>query len=467
MDKTEAKSLKKALFNEFPNAAAKFSDAEIKTAYAYAEGYKAFLNNSRTERECVINAVNQLEEAGFVPFDKNKEGGYKAGDKIYKIQRGKALIAAVIGSEALENGVKITASHIDSPRLDLKPNPLYEQDESAFFKTHYYGGIKKYQWSTVPLALRGVICKKGGETITVNIGCDKDDPQFVVTDLLPHLAQEQMKRASNQIVKAEELNVLVGSVPFRDDDESELVKLNILKILNEKYGVCERDFISAELAVVPAAPVRDIGFDRSMIGGYGHDDRVCSYPAYTALRDCGIPKKTAVTVLADKEEIGSEGNTGMQGDFLKYFIEDLAELAGVNSRDVIRASSCISADVTAAYDPTFGDVMDKRNCSYMNRGISLCKYTGSGGKYDSNDASAEFMSEITSLLDSEGIFWQCGEMGKVDLGGGGTVAKYVSKLDIDTVDAGVPVLSMHSPFEVVSKLDLYSTYKAILAYFKA
>ena len=462
-----AKELKKELFNDFPNGYKTMQEAELKEADAFAQKYMAFLQKNKTERETVESTIEILEKNGFTAFDESGKTKYSAGDKIYKNQRGKALIAAVIGEEPIENGVKIAISHIDSPRLDLKPMPAYESDEMAFFKTHYYGGIKKYQWTAIPLSLHGVICKTNGETITVNIGEDKGDPQFVITDLLPHLAQEQMKRDASKIVQAEELNVLIGSVPFKDDEESELVKLNILNILYEKYGVKERDFLSAELCVVPAFEVREIGFDRSFIGGYGHDDSVCAYPAMMALIDCDKPRKTMLTVFADKEETGSDGDTGMQGAFLKYFIADLARPYGFDGRDVMKNSSCLSADVNAGYDPTFGDVQDKRNCAFINHGVCVTKYTGHGGKYGSNDASAEFMCEVRKILDETKVVWQIGEMGKVDNGGGGTVAKYVSMMDIRTVDIGVPVLSMHAPYEIISKVDLYAAYRAFLEYFKA
>lgn len=460
----QAKEIKKKLFNSFPNGYKKIEESELKDVEKYSKGYIDFLNKNKTERECAIWAENILKANGFEEYNPDKV--YKAGDKVYKIQRKKAVMAAVIGSQGLENGVKIAAAHIDSPRLDIKPNPLYESDEMAYFKTHYYGGIKKYQWTAIPLALHGVICKADGETLTVNIGSDAGDPQFVVTDLLPHLSQEQMKRSASQIVKAEELNLLIGSKPFKDDEESELVKLNILNILYEKYGISERDFLSAELCALPAWEVREIGFDRSLIGGYGHDDKVCAYPAITALLASKTPKNTIISVLVDKEEIGSEGNTGMQGEFLRYFIADLAKSQGLEARDVIRNSTCVSADVNAGFDPTFPDVFEKNNCAFVNKGICVTKYTGSGGKYSSNDASAEFMGYIRKIFDENEVLWQIGELGKTDIGGGGTVAKYISKLDIETVDVGVPVLSMHAPFEIISKLDLYSAHKGFKTYFE-
>ena len=436
---------------------------EVKKADDFAEGYKAFMSENKTEREIVCFVARLAAERGYVPFD--KKGAYKPGDKVIVNNRGKSVILAVIGQKPVEQGVRIAAAHIDSPRLDLKPNPLYEDTELALFKTHYYGGIKKYQWTTIPLSLHGVVIKKDGSALTVNIGEDAGDPKFVVTDLLPHLAGEQMKRTLADGVKGEELNVLVGSRPFADDEGSERVKLNILNILNEKYGLVEADFLSAELEIVPAFGADDIGFDRSLIGAYGHDDRVCAYPSLMAVLDCGAPEYTAVTVLTDKEEIGSEGNTGLVSDYLSYFLSDLARLQGCEGRDVMSNSECLSADVNAAFDPTFPGVLEKRNASYANRGIVVTKYTGARGKAGTSDASAEFMGRIRRLFDENGVVWQIGELGKVDEGGGGTVAKYMAKRDIDVVDVGVPVLSMHAPYEVISKLDLYMAYKAFLTFF--
>uniref|UniRef100_UPI003FF15583 aminopeptidase n=1 Tax=Candidatus Fimivicinus sp. TaxID=3056640 RepID=UPI003FF15583 len=376
-----------------------------------------------------------------------------------------AVILAVIGKKSVGEGVRIAAAHIDSPRLDLKPNPLYEDFEMALFKTHYYGGIKKYQWTAIPLSLHGVIVRCDGTKINVSLGDQPDEPNFVVTDLLPHLAQEQMKRTLADGVRGEELNILVGSRPFRSDEGSELVKLAIMKLLHEKYGIVESDFLSAELELVPAFPVCDIGFDRSMIGGYGHDDRVCAYPAAMAAFACEKPEYTAVTVLTDKEETGSDGNTGLNSSYLKYFIADLARMEGLEARDVLSRSRCLSADVNAGFDPTFPDVIEKKNAAYLNRGVVVTKYTGSRGKSGTSDASAEFMGEVRRLFDEKKICWQTGELGKVDLGGGGTVAMYVANLDVDVVDVGVPVLSMHAPFEVVSKIDVYMAFRAFKAFF--
>ena len=404
--------------------------------FAYAEGYKQFLDAARTEREAVKEAIRMAEAEGFVPYTFGME--LQPGSKVYVNNRGKAIIAAVIGTAPITEGVRLCAAHIDSPRLDMKQNPLYEDHELAMFKTHYYGGIKKYQWTTIPLSLHGVVVKADGTSVEVNIGEDAGDPVFCVTDLLPHLAPQQMKRPATEIVRGEELNLLVGSMPFNKDEESEQVKLNILNILHEKYGMTETDFLSAELEAVPAFPVRELGFDRSMIGGYGHDDRVCAYPALRALLDCETPVHTAVTILTDKEETGSDGNTGLCSSYLPYFLEDLADCFGAKGRHVMHASQCLSADVNAAFDPTFPDVMEQKNCAYLNHGVCVTKFTGARGKSGTSDASAEFVGTIRRVLDEGDVVWQTGELGKVDAGGGGTVAAYIANLDIDTIDVGVP-----------------------------
>ena len=462
---TDSEKLKEELFMNNEHTAKVIDDAEMKEAFDFCEGYKSFLNSCKTEREAAAFTVKEAEKRGFVPFDKNKH--YAAGDKVYYLNRKKAVILAVIGKKSVGEGVRIAAAHIDSPRLDLKPNPLYEDTDIALFKTHYYGGIKKYQWTTIPMSLHGVVVKRDGSEVEVNIGENEGDPQFVITDLLPHLAASQMSRKPGEIVKGEELNILVGSLPFKSDSGSELVKLNIMKILNEKYGIVERDFLTAELEAVPAMKVSDIGFDRSMIGGYGHDDRVCAYPALEAIFEIdGTPEYTALTVLTDKEETGSDGNTGLCSAYLKYFIADLARAEGLMGRDVLSKSRCLSADVNAAFDPTFASVLDKMNASYINKGIVVTKYTGARGKSGTSDASAEFVGEVARIFDSNNVNWQLGELGKVDEGGGGTVAKYIANLDVDVVDVGVPVLSMHAPYEVVSKLDVYMAKKAFLKFFE-
>lgn len=456
--------LRKDLCYKANHAGSVCDDSVINAADDFAVGYKDFLNNAKTEREATAVVLAKAIENGFQEFDPGKQ--YKAGDKIYYVNREKAIILAVIGKKSLKEGVKIAAAHIDSPRLDLKPNPLYESDEIALFKTHYYGGIKKYQWVAIPLALHGVIVKANGEKVTVKIGEEENEPKFVISDILPHLGAEQGKRTLSEGIAGEELNVIVGSRPFRSDEGSELVKLNILRLLNEKYGIKEADFLSAELEVVPAFKADDIGFDRSLIGSYGHDDRVCAYPAAMAAFSVNEPEYTVMTVLADKEETGSDGNTGLHSSYLKYFIEYLAKANGFDGFEVLSKSECLSADVNSAYDPTFNSVFEKNNTSFLNKGVVITKYTGARGKSGTSDASAEYMGKIRRMLDDDNIVWQIGELGKVDAGGGGTVAKYIANLDVDVVDLGVPVLSMHAPYEVISKLDLYMAYKAFSKFFK-
>lgn len=462
-EQSYAEQLREELTYKPQNGFAAMSEEEIKRADEFCEDYKSFLNAAKTEREAVVEAVKLAEIAGFVPFEKGKV--YASGQKVYRVNRGKAIILAVIGSRPVSEGVRLAIAHIDSPRLDLKPNPLYEADELALFKTHYYGGIKKYQWTTIPLSMHGVIFLKNGEKIEVSIGEDDNDPQFCITDVLPHLGTEQAKKPLGTAIPAENLNILIGSRPIGDDKGSDLVKLNVLKILHEKYGVVESDFLSSEIEFVPAAKARDLGFDRSMIGAYGHDDRVCAYPALMAALTCNAPEHTAVTILTDKEETGSDGNTGLNSAYTKYFIYDLAEMQGFNGRDVLSASQCLSADVNAAFDPNYADVYEKRNSCYLNKGVCITKYTGSRGKGGTSDASAEYMSRIRTLLDRKNVLWQIGELGKVDAGGGGTVAKYISNLDVETVDLGVPVLSMHAPWEIVAKLDVYMAYRAFYEFF--
>jgi aspartyl aminopeptidase len=460
-----AAELKNSLFYKNENSFKIMSEADAKAAYDFCEEYKTFLDEAKTEREAVLKVVELAKANGYTEFRPGTF--YTEGTKVYYNNRGKSIILAVIGKRELSDGVKIAAAHIDSPRLDLKQNPLYEDNGLAMFKTHYYGGIKKYQWTAIPLSLHGVIAKKNGEKVTVRIGEDDGDPVFVVSDLLPHLATEQMKETLAAGVKAEKLNILVGSRPFDDSDESDNIKLNIMNILHEKYDITEADFQSAELEIVPAFKAKDVGLDRSMIGSYGHDDRVCAYPALMAILDTDTPEYTCVTVLTDKEEIGSEGNTGLNSSYLKYFIADLATAAGLDPWTVLSASQCLSADVNSAFDPNYADSFDGKNASYVNKGVCICKYTGSRGKSGASDASAEFLGKIRNILDNAGVCWQTGELGKVDLGGGGTVAKYVASLDIEVVDIGVPVLSMHAPYEVVGKADVYAAYRAFSEFFKS
>ncbi len=463
-EKTKYDELKEQLFIKRKNGRLVSDEAVLLSADVFCEDYKKFLDDAKTERMAVESAIKLATENGFTEYEQGKT--YKPGERYFVNNRGKALALVCVGKQTAEKGVRITAAHIDSPRLDLKPNPLYEELELALFKTHYYGGIRKYQWTAVPLALHGVFVKTDGAVVNVNIGEDEGDPKFVVNDLLPHLAAEQSKRTLAEGIKGEELNVLIGSHPFKDDKGSELVKLNILKILNEKYGITEADFLSAELECVPAIKACDIGFDRSLVGAYGQDDRVCAYPALMAAINTKEPEHTLVTILADKEEIGSTGNTGLESDFLKYLVYDIAKMQGVSGTVALRNSKCLSADVNAGMDPTFQDVFERKNAAFLNYGVVITKYTGARGKSSTSDASAEYVAEIRSMLDNAGIVWQTGELGKVDIGGGGTVAMYIAKLGIDVVDLGVPVLSMHAPFETTAKFDIYMAYLAMLEFAK-
>lgn len=464
MEKTKGQQLQEELTFKFPHIA-KEAPYQREEAEMFCEGYKRFLDNGKTERECVREAVAMLEMQGYHPFEAGRN--YKTGDKVYYVNRGKAIIATTFGKAGMEQGLRINGAHIDSPRLDLKPNPVFEKNDLAYFKTHYYGGIRKYQWGTVPLAIHGVIIKKNGEIVELNIGEKEGDPVFCVTDLLPHLAGEQNDRKLRDGLKGEELNVLISSIPFIDEAElKEPVKLLALKLLNDRYGITEADFFRAEIELVPAQKACDVGLDHSMIGAYGQDDRVCAYTALMAEIDANVPEYTTVTVLADKEEVGSEGNTGLDSDFVLHYIQDLAAMAQVDVRKVLRNSICLSSDVNAAYDPTFGMVYEDRNSCFLNKGCVLTKYTGVRGKSGSNDASAELMAKIIAMMEQEGIYWQIGELGAVDQGGGGTIAKYVAHMNVDVVDLGVPILSMHSPFELSSKLDVYNTYKAFRAFYK-
>lgn len=462
-EKSEIKELKEQLFTRTDKGIASMKESEIKKADKYCEDYKKFIDHSKTEREAVKTAVKLAEKAGFVPFEQDKK--YKVGDRIYYVNRHKALALAVIGKKGVKDGVRLAIAHIDSPRIDLKPNPMYEASGLAMFKTHYYGGLKKYQWTALPLSLHGVVIKTDGTKVEINLGEKDDEPCFCITDLLPHLAKEQVQKPMAKVFTGEELNVLAGSRPYDNSGESDLVKLNIMSILNKKYGITEEDFLSAELSFVPALKTRDVGFDESMIGGYGHDDRVCAYPALTAILETEMPENTVITMLADKEETGSDGNTGMQSDFLRYFIYDLAKAEGEEGYRVLSKSKCLSADVNAAFDPTYASVYETQNCSYLNKGVVISKYMGHGGKYDTSDASAEYMGEIRSMLEKNNVSWQTGELGKVDMGGGGTIAKYVANMNVDVIDLGVPVLSMHAPFEIVSKTDVYMAYRAFYCFF--
>ncbi len=431
---------------------------------AYCKRYAAFMDACKTEREATAWAVAEAEKQGFKPLQPGMEA--KPGDKIYLNNRGKSLILAVVGSKPLSQGANIEAAHVDSPRLDLKPNPLYEDSELAYFKTHYYGGIKKYQWATVPLALHGVVYRKDGTVVTVTVGEDEADPILMVSDLLPHLAADQMKKTLAEGIVGEQLNVIMGSEPL-EGEGGDLVKLHVMKLLNEKYGIIETDFLSAELTVVPAGRCREVGLDRALLAAYGHDDRVCSYAQLEAIFSLEVPEKTAVCILADKEEIGSVGISGMQSQAFEYFMETLCVAQNVRLTECFANSFCLSADVSNAFDPNFAETCDKRNNSQVNYGIAICKYTGARGKSGASDAAAEAIGHVRSTLDAAGVRWQIATMGKVDQGGGGTVAAYMANRNIVTVDAGVPVLSMHAPMEIVSKLDCYMTLLACKAIYNA
>ena len=458
----EAEKLSKELLFSYKHVA-KEDKKEFKKSDEFAIGYKEFLDKAKTERECVTLAKKMLIEAGYKEFDIAKK--YKAGDKVYKINRGKALIATTFGSKDLNEGLRINAAHIDSPRLDLKPNPLYEKNELALFKTHYYGGIRKYQWVTIPLSMHGVVVKKDGTKVEINIGEAEDDPIFMISDLLPHLGMKQGERKLAEGITGEELNIIVGSLPLEDADIKDAVKLHAMKLLNDRYKITEKDFARAEIEFVPALKAKDMGFDRSLIAAYGQDDRICAYPALVAEIETKKPEFTTVTVLADKEEIGSVGNTGLHSNFVYDFISMLATNKKADVRVVCENSACLSSDVNAAYDPTFDSVFEANNSCYLNHGCVLTKYTGARGKYSSSDASAEFMAKVIDIMDNAGVHWQIGELGAVDVGGGGTVAQFIAMLNIDVVDLGIPVLAMHAPYEVASKLDLYNGYKAFKAFY--
>ena len=430
----------------------------------YCANYMVFMDACKTEREATTWTVAECEKRGFKALVPGME--LKPGDKIYHNNRGTSIMVAVIGEKSLNEGANICAAHVDSPRMDVKPNPLYEDSQIAYFKTHYYGGIKKYQWTAIPLALHGVVCLKDGSTVTVTIGEDDNDPVLMVSDLLPHLAADQMQKPAGKIIEGEQLNVILGTEPL-EGEGSDLTKLHILKLLNEKYGMIEADFLSAELTIVPAGRCREVGLDRSLIAAYGHDDRVCAYAELEAIWNIGTPSKTAVCILADKEEIGSVGISGMKSFAFETFMNDLCEATGASLYRCFENSFCLSADVSNAFDPNFAEVSDRRNNSQLNYGISICKYTGSRGKGGASDASAEAMAHVRSTFDSNGVIWQIATLGKVDQGGGGTVAAYMANRNIVTVDAGVPVLSMHAPLELVSKLDCYETYLGCKAIYLA
>ena len=462
---TEREKWSEALLYHKKSVFERCDDSHIDAAMAYAAGYAAFLNAAKTEREAVRESIRLAEQQGFRPFRFGMP--MQPGDRFYYNNRDKNLYLFTIGSEPVESGIRISAAHIDSPRIDLKQCPLYEEDGMSFFKTHYYGGIRKYQWVTIPLALHGVVVKKDGTKVEITVGEEESDPVFYINDLLPHLGHETDRKPLGEAIPGEKLNILVGSRPFDSENGGDAIKLHTLYLLHEKYGITEEDFLSAELCAVPAFKARDIGFDRSLIGAYGHDDRVCAYPALSAILENPTPKHTLMCVLADKEETGSDGNTGMKSDLLLDLINAIANARGGDPAAVRAASCCLSADVSAAFDPNFSDVFEKRNSAILSAGVVLTKFTGSRGKSGTNDAGAEYIGWLRRVMEDAHVVWQAAELGRVDCGGGGTVAKYIAEHNIETVDLGVPVISMHAPYEVIAKVDLYEAYRAFNAFYRA
>ena len=438
------------------------------TIFNFSKDYMNFLNKAKTEREFVVEAVKMARENGYKDISEFEH--LEPGDKVYFVNREKSMYLSIIGTEDIENGLHIIGSHVDSPRLDLKPNPLYEDTDMAYFKTHYYGGIKKYQWTTIPLSIHGVMVKPNGEKITVNIGEDENDPIFTITDLLPHLAQEQMEKKLKNGIDGENLNILIGGMPYSDENAKEKVKLNILNILNQKYGIVEADLQSSELEVIPAFKARSLGFDSSMVAAYGQDDKVCAYTSLVAMMTLENVKNTAVCILSDKEEIGSMGNTGMESHMFDFFISEILNKLNKNKPNLLDKVFCfskmLSADVDAGFDPIYSQVSDKLNAGFLGKGISLNKYTGARGKSGASDANAEYVAWIRNILEKNDIKYQIAELGKVDIGGGGTIAYILANKGADVIDCGVPVLSMHSPYEVTSKFDIYSAYETYRAFWR-
>ena len=461
--KSKGQKLSEELFSN-PKSIGEKDAKFLDEANKFCEGYKKFLAN-KTEREAVDYAIPILKKHKYTEYVPGKK--YKAGDKFYLNNRGKDLIMCTKGKKPVSEGIRVSVAHLDSPRLDFKPHPLFEEGEMVYFKTHYYGGIKKYQWTTVPMSIRGVVMLKDGTKVTINVGEEESDPAFIITDLLVHLARDQMQKTASKVVEGEQLNLLIGSWPFDDEKVAQKCKLAIMQILNDKYGITEGDFESAELCAVPAFKARDLGFDRSLIAGYGQDDSSCAYAEFMAELDTKDPEYTTMTIFADKEETGSDGPTGMASYFFRDFVEDLAQAEGCEVRHVMRNSICLSADVGAGFDPAWPEVFEKNNCAFMNYGPILSKYDGAGGKYSTNDASAEMVNYIQRIFREADVTWQMGELGKIDVGGGGTIASYISLNNIDTIDIGVPVLSMHAPVEVVAKADEYMLYKAIHAVYNS
>lgn len=461
---------------ERKNAWKKYSEEKRKAVFAFGEDYKKFISDCKTERECVTELIAQAQAAGFEDLKEVIAQGRKIqpGDKLYADNMGKMLAVFVIGRQPLEEGMNILGAHIDSPRLDLKQVPLYEDTELALFDTHYYGGVKKYQWVALPLALHGVVIKKDGTKVVINIGEQENDPVFGISDLLVHLASEQLEKKASKVIEGENLDLLVGSIPFEDKEQKEkakeTVKTNVLRILKDQYDIEEEDFLSAEVEVVPAGRARDYGLDRSMIMGYGHDDRVCAFPSFAAILEAGVCEKTSVCLLVDKEEIGSVGATGMQSKFFSYAVAEIMEAMGgfrqVAFNRAMTNSKVLSSDVSAAYDPLYASVMEKRNCAYFGNGLVFNKYTGSRGKSGSNDANPEYMAELRRIMEDNDVSFQTSELGKVDQGGGGTIAYILANYNMSVIDSGVAVLNMHAPWEIISKADLYEAKLGYTAFLK-
>ena len=468
-EKTQGEELKEKLFNDKKNGWESVSEEEGRNIFNYCNGYMKFLNEAKTEREIVKRATEIAKENGYKEI--SEYSTLKAGDKVYYINKDKNLFLAVIGEENIEDGINIVGSHADSPRLDLKPNPVYEDHGFAYFKTHYYGGIKKYQWTAIPLSIHGVVVKTNGEKVEINIGEKDDEPIFTITDLLPHLAQEQMEKKLKDGIEGESLNLLIGSIPYNDEKASEKVKLNILNIINRKYGIVEKDFLSAEIELVPALKCRSLGFDESLVVGYGQDDKVCVYTSLTAMLNVHNPKKTAVCIFADKEEIGSMGNTGMESNVFSTFMSEILNKLGVNRPNLLDKMFCnskmLSADVDAGFDPIYSQVSELNNASFLNKGVGVNKYTGARGKSGGSDANAEFVAYVRNVFESNNIAYQVAELGKVDVGGGGTIAYILANKGVEVLDCGIPVLSMHSPYEVTSKYDIYQAHRAYEAFLNA
>lgn len=459
-------SLKEKLFDKKESGWKDLDENTKNEVFALSKRYMDFLNVSKTEREFIKKARKMADEHGF--RDIMEFSSLKPGDKVYFVNREKSMYLAIIGEESIENGIHIIGSHVDSPRLDLKPNPLCEEGGLAYFKTHYYGGIKKYQWTTIPLSIHGVLVKANGEKMEVNIGEDENDPIFTITDLLPHLAQAQMEKKLKDGVEGENLSLLVGSIPYDEKECAEQVKLNVLNILNKKYGITEADFTSSELELVPQFKARSLGFDESMVAAYGQDDKVCAFTSLAAMMELTNVKKTAVCILSDKEEIGSMGNTGMESHMFDFFVSEILNKLGVNRPNLLDKVFCfskmLSSDVDAGYDPLYASVSDKHNAGFIGKGISLNKYTGARGKSGASDANAEYVAWVRNVLESNGIKYQVAELGKVDIGGGGTIAYILANKGTDVIDCGVPVLSMHAPYEVTSKFDVYEAYRTYGAF---